>query len=77
VTRLLTSLGEIQYHKTYFYNRETGEYCYLLDESRPFLSSILTGLLATAAIGAGFYRKHRYPCRYREYSNRIEFVKIV
>jgi hypothetical protein len=31
-TRLLTSLGEIQYHKTYFHNRETGEYCYLLDQ---------------------------------------------
>lgn len=31
-TKLLTSLGEIQYHKTYFHNRETGEYCYLLDQ---------------------------------------------
>jgi hypothetical protein len=31
-TRLLTSLGEIQYHKTYFHNRKTGEYCYLLDQ---------------------------------------------
>lgn len=31
-TRLLTSLGDIQYHKTYFHNRETGEYCYLLDQ---------------------------------------------
>jgi hypothetical protein len=31
-TRLLTSLGEIQYHKTYFHNRETGAYCYLLDQ---------------------------------------------
>jgi hypothetical protein len=30
--RLLTSLGEIQYHKTYFHNRETGEYCYLIDQ---------------------------------------------
>jgi hypothetical protein len=29
---LLTSLGEIQYHKTYFHNRKTGEYCYLLDQ---------------------------------------------
>lgn len=31
-TKLLTSLGEIQYHKTYFHNKETGEYCYLLDQ---------------------------------------------
>ena len=31
-TQLLTSLGEIRYHKTYFCNRETGEYCYLLDQ---------------------------------------------
>lgn len=31
-TKLLTSLGEISYHKTYFHNRETGEYCYLLDQ---------------------------------------------
>jgi hypothetical protein len=31
-TRLLTSLGELQYHKTYFHNRGTGEYCYLLDQ---------------------------------------------
>lgn len=31
-TRLLISLGEIQYHKTYFHNRETGEYCYLMDQ---------------------------------------------
>ena len=31
-TKLLTSLGEIQYHKTYFHNRETGEYSYLLDQ---------------------------------------------
>ena len=31
-TKLLTSLGEIQYHKTYFHNTETGEYCYLLDQ---------------------------------------------
>ena len=31
-TKLLTSLGEIQYHKTYFHNRETGEYCYFLDQ---------------------------------------------
>lgn len=30
-TKLLTSLGEICYHKTYFHNKETGEYCYLLD----------------------------------------------
>jgi hypothetical protein len=30
--RLLTSLGEIQYYKTYFHNRGTGEYCYLLDQ---------------------------------------------
>lgn len=30
-TKLLTSLGEIRYHKTYFHNKETGEYCYLLD----------------------------------------------
>lgn len=31
-TKLLTSLGEIRYHKTYFHNRNTGEYCYLLDQ---------------------------------------------
>ena len=31
-TTLLTSLGEIRYHKTYFHNRQTGEYCYLLDQ---------------------------------------------
>lgn len=31
-TKLLTSLGEIRYHKTYFHNRETGEYSYLLDQ---------------------------------------------
>lgn len=31
-TKLLTSLGEIRYHKTYFHNKETGEYCYLLDQ---------------------------------------------
>lgn len=31
-TKLLTSLGEICYHKTYFHNKETGEYCYLLDQ---------------------------------------------
>ena len=31
-TKLLTSLGEISYHKTYFHNKETGEYCYLLDQ---------------------------------------------
>lgn len=31
-TKLLTSLGEIQYQKTYFHNKETGEYCYLLDQ---------------------------------------------
>lgn len=30
-TKLLTSLGEICYNKTYFRNKETGEYCYLLD----------------------------------------------
>ena len=30
-TKLLTSLGEIHYSRTYFYNKETGEYCYLLD----------------------------------------------
>ncbi len=31
-TKLLTSLGGICYHKTYFHNKETGEYCYLLDQ---------------------------------------------
>ncbi len=31
-TKLLTSLGEIRYHKTYFHNKETGEYGYLLDQ---------------------------------------------
>lgn len=31
-TALLTSLGEIRYHKTYFHNKKTGEYCYLLDQ---------------------------------------------
>lgn len=31
-TKLLTSLGEIRYHKTYFHNKETGEYSYLLDQ---------------------------------------------
>lgn len=31
-TKLLTSLGELHYHKTYFHNKETGEYCYLLDQ---------------------------------------------
>lgn len=31
-TKLLTSLGEIRYHKTYFHNRETGGYCYLPDQ---------------------------------------------
>ncbi len=31
-TKLLTSLGEVCYHKTYFHNKETGEYCYLLDQ---------------------------------------------
>lgn len=31
-TKLLTSLGEIHYHKTYFRHKETGEYSYLLDE---------------------------------------------
>ncbi len=30
-TKLLTSLGEIRYSRTYFHNQETGEYCYLLD----------------------------------------------
>ena len=30
-TKLLTSLGEICYKRTYFHNKETGEYCYLLD----------------------------------------------
>ena len=30
-TKLLTSLGEICYSRTYFHNKETGEYCYLLD----------------------------------------------
>lgn len=30
-TKLLTSLGEIRYSRTYFHNKETGEYCYLLD----------------------------------------------
>lgn len=35
-TKLLTSLGEIQYHKTYFHNRNTGEYCYLLDQLMGF-----------------------------------------
>lgn len=31
-TKLLTSLGEICYSRTYFRNQETGEYCYLLDQ---------------------------------------------
>ena len=31
-TLLISSMGEIQYHKTYFHNRETGEYCNLLDQ---------------------------------------------
>lgn len=31
-TKLLTSLGEIRYSRTYFRNKETGEYCYLLDQ---------------------------------------------
>ena len=31
-TKLLTSLGEIRYSRTYFHNKETGEYCYLLDQ---------------------------------------------
>lgn len=30
-TKLLTSLGEICYSRTYFLNKEIGEYCYLLD----------------------------------------------
>ena len=30
-TKLLTSQGEICYSRTYFHNKETGEYCYLLD----------------------------------------------
>lgn len=30
-TKLLTSLGEICYSRMYFHNKETGEYCYLLD----------------------------------------------
>lgn len=30
-TKLLTSLSEICYNRTYFRNKETGEYCYLLD----------------------------------------------
>ena len=30
-TKLLTSLGEICYSRTYFHKKETGEYCYLLD----------------------------------------------
>lgn len=30
--KLLTSLGEICYNRTYFHNKETGEYCYLLDQ---------------------------------------------
>lgn len=32
----LTSLGEVRYKKTYFYNRETGERCYLLDRLMGF-----------------------------------------
>ena len=31
-TSLLTSLGEVVYHKTLFKNVDTGEYCYLLDQ---------------------------------------------
>lgn len=31
-TKLLTSLGEIRYSRTYFHHKETGEYCYLLDQ---------------------------------------------
>ena len=31
-TRLLTNLGELQYHKTYFHNKETDEYGYLLNQ---------------------------------------------
>ena len=31
-TSLLTSLGEVIYHKTLFKNVDTGEYCYLLDQ---------------------------------------------
>ena len=30
-TSLLTSLGEVVYHKTLFKNTKSGEYCYLLD----------------------------------------------
>ena len=30
-TKLLTSQGENCYSRTYFHNKETGEYCYLLD----------------------------------------------
>ena len=32
-TALLTSIGTIRYHKTYYRNKETGEYCYLLDKA--------------------------------------------
>ena len=31
-TKLLTSLGEVRYSRTYFRNKETGEYSYLLDQ---------------------------------------------
>ena len=31
-TSLLTSLGEVVYHKTLFKNVDTGESCYLLDQ---------------------------------------------
>lgn len=32
-TSLLTSIGTIRYHKTYYKSKETGEYCYLLDKA--------------------------------------------
>lgn len=32
-TSLLTSIGTIRYHKTYYRDEETGEYCYLLDKA--------------------------------------------
>ena len=44
-TKLLTSLGEICYSGTYFHNKETGEYCYLLDR--------LMGLESHARISEG------------------------
>lgn len=31
-TKPLTSLGGIQYYKTYFHNKKAGEYCYLLNQ---------------------------------------------